>query len=119
MNIFPKGSDPIANQDWSGESPSGESGSCHTRTPAMSPFRGFTLGTSTYPGEARLVDVELVVVELVSGGWVVSGLVVTTASVEIGAAVSTELLGVCGEAVEEHPADMRAAASSNDREAAN
>lgn len=119
MKIFPEGSDPIANQDWSGESPSGESGSCHTRTPATSPFRGFTPGTSLYLGGVRLVDVELVDVEVVSGGWVFSGLVVTTASVEFGAAISKELLGVCGEAVEEHPADTRAAASSKDRVAAN
>jgi len=101
--MFPDGSDPTANQDWSGLSPSGESGSCHTCTPAMLPSRDLTPGTSMYVGVGSVVDVEVV-----SAGCVVSGLVGTTVSDGLGADVSGAVLGTCGEGLEAHPADSTA-----------
>ena len=103
MKIFPEGSDPTASQDWSGLSPSGELGSCQTRTPATSPLRGRTPGTSMYVGVGSVVDVEVV-----SAGCVVSGLVGTTVSDELGADVSGAVLGTNGEVLEAHPADNTA-----------
>ena len=103
MKIFPEGSDPTANQDWSGISPSGELGSCQTRTPARSPLRGGIPGTSIYVGVGSVVDVEVV-----SGDCVVSGLVKTTVSDGLGADVSGPVLGTCGEVLEAHPADNTA-----------
>ena len=103
MKIFPDGSDPTASQDWSGLSPSGEFGSCQTRTPATSPLRARIPGTSMYVGVGSVVDVEVV-----SGGCVVSGLVETTVSDELGADVSGVVLGTCREVPEAHPADSTA-----------
>ena len=103
MKIFPEGSDPTASQDWSGLSPSGELGSCQTRTPATSPLRGRTPGTSMYVGVGSVVDVEVVL-----AGCVVSGLVGTTVSDELGANVSGTVLGANGEVLEAHPADNTA-----------
>jgi len=101
--MFPDGSDPTANQDWSGISPSGELGSCQTRTPATSPLRGGIPDTSIYVGVGSVVDVKVV-----SRGCVVSGLVETTVSDGLGADVSAAVLGTCGEVLEAHPADSTA-----------
>lgn len=56
-----------------------------------------------YVGMGSVVDVEVV-----SGGRVVSGLVETTVSDELGADVSGAALGTCGEALVAHPADSTA-----------
>lgn len=100
MKIFPDGSDPTANQDWSGLSPSGESGSCHTCTPAMSPSRGLTPGISMYRGVGRVVDVELV-----SDGCVVGGDVDDTGSTGPEVLVNKDVLEPSDDVVPEHPAE--------------
>lgn len=56
-----------------------------------------------YVGVGSVVDVEVV-----SAGCVVSGLVGTTVSDELGADVSGAVLGTNGEVLEAHPADNTA-----------
>ena len=98
--MFPEGSDPTANQDWSGLSPSGDSGSCHTCTPAKAPSRGLTPGTSMYWGVGRVVDVELV-----PDGCVVGGDVDDTVSTEAEVVVGEDVLEPSDDCVPEHPTE--------------